>query len=141
MKLAEPVGLTVNRCGGGGETCPEELESPFARHSLENISGNLRGIRMMFSGDDGLGTPGVGFDDFLGTLGAPELAAQMAANIEAAIDSADALGLSLTDALASQPGKVIALHDRVKAITDDMKSPYLTILGLDLPDAAAGDND
>jgi hypothetical protein len=36
---------------------------------------------------------------------------------------------------------VVATHSATKAFTDDLKSQFLTVLGLDVPDDAAADND
>jgi uncharacterized protein len=143
MKLAEPAGITLNSCNTVQEPCLAELESTFAHHSKENVIENLRGFAMLFHGSDQpLDQPGaLGFDDFLRAAGAEALADTMAADVAAAIAAAEALPGTLDEALISDYPAVVELHARVKTITDNLKSQFLTVLGLDIPDSAAGDND
>ena len=35
----------------------------------------------------------------------------------------------------------VAVHTTTKAVTTDLKTQFLTVLGLDIPDDVAGDND
>lgn len=143
MKLGEPAGVVMNSCGTAGEPCLAELESRFARHSKENVIANLRGLTMLFGGDgpDGNGGGGPGFDDFLIAVGAAELASVMSSDMAAALAAAEAIDGTLTDALAADRDSVVAAHAAVKRITDSMKSQFLTVLGLELPESAAADND
>lgn len=144
MKLAEPAGIAQNRCGVVQEACTDELESPWARRSRENLLANLRGLRMLFTGDgEQPGSEGTGFDDFLRARGASELATAMLANIDAALAAIEAIPAPMHDALQDDAGyqRVASAHAAVKAVTDDLKSQFLTVLGLELPDSAAADND
>ena len=145
MKLGQPAGIVINICNTVQEPCLDELESPFARHSRENIAANLTAFDMIFHGygpgqspDD----PGaIGFDDFLVAGGGDALATTMTADIRAAIAASEAIPGSLATALGDDYPSVVATHTAVKIVTDNLKSQFLTILGLDLPDGAAGDND
>lgn len=141
MKLAEPAGIAVNSCGAIEEPCPDELESPHARHSKENVIANLAGFRMLFTGDREPGGAGLGFDDFLVGLGAGDLSTEMTGEIDAALASAGDIPGTLEEAIASSRESVVSAHGAVKAVTDDLKSQFLTVLGLDAPDDAAADND
>ncbi|MBT8495101.1 MAG: imelysin family protein [Deltaproteobacteria bacterium] len=141
MKLGEPAGITLNSCNTVMEPCLAELESQFGLHSRENVVANLRGASMLFHGDSLAGDPGLGFDDFLIELGASDLAATMSADFAAAISSAEAIPTPLRDALSGDYASVQAAHQATRAITVNLKSQFLTVLGLDLPDSAAGDND
>jgi uncharacterized protein len=145
MKLAEPAGITLNSCNTVQEPCLAELESAFAHHSKENVISNLRGFAMLFHGQgpgQPLDQPGaLGFDDFLRAAGADALADTMAGDLAAAMAAAEALPGTLDQALIDDYAAVVELHARVKAITDNLKSQFLTVLGLDIPDGAAGDND
>ena len=141
MKLAEPAGIAVNSCGAIEEPCPDELESPHARHSKENVIANLTAFRMLYSGDREPGGGGAGFDDFLGGLGAADLATAMGADIDAALVAAEAIPGTLEEAIGESRDSVVQAHGAVKAVTDNLKSQFLTVLGLDAPDDAAGDND
>ena len=64
-KLATPLGLFANDCGL--EPCVDNVESLFARHSLENVLNNIRGLRLLFRG--GPSQDNVGFDDYLIDVG------------------------------------------------------------------------
>jgi predicted lipoprotein len=145
MKLAEPAGITLNSCNTVQEPCLDELESVFAHYSRENVIGNLRGYAMLFHGsgpDQPLDQPGaLGFEDFLRAAGADALADSMAGDLAAAMALAEAMPGTLAQALASDYPAVVELHARIKAVTDNLKSQFLTVLGLDIPDSAAGDND
>jgi predicted lipoprotein len=141
MKLAEPAGIAVNSCNTTGEPCPAELESPRSRYSKENVLANLRGFQMLFLGQGLDGVDRVGFDDFLHALDAGPVADQMSATIAAAIAAAEAIPGSMEDALQSDYQTVVDAHAGVKAATDLLKSQFLTVLGLDLPDGGASDND
>ena len=145
MKLAEPAGITQNVCGAVQAPCIKELESPWAMHSRDNLLANLRGLRMLFTGDGPEATDGsgAGFDDFLMARDAGDLAARMLAEIDAAIAAVEAIPAPMADALQDAGGyqAVVSAHTAVKTFTDDLKSQFLTVLGLDLPDSAAADND
>jgi hypothetical protein len=47
----------------------------------------------------------------------------------------------MLEALANDYADVVAAHAAVKLFTDDLKSQFLTVLGLDIPDDVAADND
>jgi predicted lipoprotein len=141
MKLAEPSGIAENSCGAVEEACPAELESRESGHSKENVLRNLEAFRMLFSGDRPPAEGGLGFDDFLVGLGASDLAEAMASDIDAAIAEVGGVSGTFEEALAADRPSVVAVHERVKTVTDHMKSQFLTVLGLDIPDGAAGDND
>jgi uncharacterized protein len=141
MKVAEPAGIAVNACGTVGQPCPQELESPRARHSRENVLANLRGFQMLFLGQGLDGVDRVGFDDFLRAFDAAAVAGQMSAAIAAAIAAVEAIPGPMEDALQADYQSVADAHAGVKGVTDILKSQFLTVLGLDLPDGGASDND
>lgn len=137
MKLAEPAGISVD-CPTA--TCPERVESRWAGRSKEHILANLRAFQRVFQGGDTV-TPGIGFDDFLSELGAPDVTADMLARIDAAIAAVEAIPGPLEDAVASDLASVEAAHAAVKAVTDVLKTQMVSILNLKIPDEGAGDND
>jgi predicted lipoprotein len=141
MKLAEPAGIADNSCGAVEEPCAAELESRLSAHSKENVISNLEAFRMLYTGDRPPAEGGLGFDDFLTGLGAGDVAEQMEADIDAAIAAARGIDGTLEEALAADREAVVAAHGAVKTVTDTLKSQFLTVLGLDIPDGAAGDND
>ncbi len=136
LKLGRPLGLVD--CPT--ETCPELVESRYAKRSRDHIKNNLIGFRRIFAGCDEGGN--VGLDDLLTALGAGALAATMAADIEGAIEAADALPSSdVAFSMFEDNAKVLALHAAIKKITDALKTQFATVLDVELPQKIEGDND
>jgi predicted lipoprotein len=136
LKLAKPAGIMANTCGAEGQTCLADVESNVSGHSKENLLANLRGVRRVF-----LGGEGVGFDDFLRARGGETVAASMQAGLDDAIAKVEAIPGTLAEAVTASPTAVADAHTAMKGVTDLMKSQFLSILGLEIPDAVAGDND
>lgn len=135
-KLAVPAGLSVE-CPTA--TCPELAENRWSDRSAQNVATNLRAFRRLLLGGEP-GSDGAGFDDFLVELGAPDLAARMESNLAIAIGSATAV-TSMNAALTGDPTPVRQVHTDLKTVTDDLKSQFVTVLNLTVPDEGAGDND
>lgn len=136
LKLGRPVGL--GDCTTG--TCPEALESQWARQSTAHLRHNLAGFRLLFQGCEA-GNGGFGFDDWLRAVGASDLATRMLdalANAEKAIDTIDP---PIDQALATDPAKVMAVYTAFKGLTDLLKTEFVTVLNLELPKSTQGDND
>ena len=74
-------------------------------------------------------------------VGASDLALSMSAATAAAQAAVEALDPPLEQAMYVDPSRVRALHTAIKAITDPLKTELVTVLNLDLPKAAEGDND
>ncbi len=140
MKLAEAAGIAINACGTVGEPCDREIELRFADRGTFALRTNLATLRAAFTGTT-LAGDGPGFDDFLRAAGHPEIADRMTASLDAAIAKAAALPDSFLAALTTQYPAVVATHAEVTAFTTDMKSQFLTVLALDIPDDVAADND
>ena len=136
MKLAEPAGITPGSCGTLGQPCPAELESPWSSHAKENILADLRGFRALFLGGDG-----PGFDDFLRARGAGDMATELVADLDAASAAVEAIPGTLAEAIVAAPAQVAAAHAAVKAVTDVLKSQFLTVLALELPADLGDDGD
>lgn len=136
MKLAEPAGIAV--CAT--PTCPESRESRQANLSKEHLVANLRAFSHLYHGG-APGGPELGFDDLLRDMDAGAFADSMSAHIAAAIVALEAIPGSLFDALSSDLPAVRAAYDAIKLVTDDLKTMFLTVLDLEAPDRAAGDND
>lgn len=139
MKLGEAAGIVMNTCGTIEEPCLREAEHRFADRGTPAIRANLRALRDVFTGDHGGG--GLGFDDYLIAVGAADVATRMTTNLDAAVAGADALPEAYLGALTTERARVVAVHAATKLVTDDMKSQFLTVLGLDIPADVAGDND
>lgn len=135
-KLAEPLGLELNKCGS--QACPDVVESKYSHHSLENIINNIQAFKKFIQG---AGNDGIGFRDYLIDVGDKTTADSLDANIELVLSSAEAYQSSLAETLMTNPEQVQQTHSEVKNITDKLKSDFITSLALELPKTAAGDND
>jgi len=140
MKLAEAAGIAVNACGSVGEPCEREVELRYADRASFAIRTNLVALRQAFTGTTAA-SDGPGFDDFLSALGHADVAARMVGRLDAAIAAADALPDSFLAALTTAYPQVVAAHHAVDLFTDDLKSQFLTLLALEIPDDVATDND
>jgi predicted lipoprotein len=141
MKLGESAGIVINSCGTVEEPCLREMEHRFADRGTQAVRINLRALRSVFTGTASASADGLGFEEYLIAVGAPDVAARMTANLDAAVAAADALSDSYTAALTTDRAGVVATHAAIKLVTNDMKSQFLTVLGLDIPDDIAADND
>jgi hypothetical protein len=100
------------------------------------IRANLETLQRVFTGGSGQG-----FDDFLRAVGQGELADRMLANLDNALAKARALPDSFVTALQTDYASVVATHAAITAFTTDLKSQFLTVLALEIPDDVAADND
>ncbi len=135
-KLGDPAGITP-RCAK--EVCPEFLESPWAGVAKENLVANLQMLRRVLMGADDGTAPG--FDDALVSAGAPALAAEIDAASRDAVAAVEAIPGSMKEALTASPASVVAAHAAVKRLTDLLKSQFVTVLNLQVPQEGAADND
>lgn len=140
MKLAEPAGIADNACGTVGMPCLLELEHPFADRATFAIRTNLATLREVFTGTTAT-ADGPAFDDFLRALGHGDVADRMTASLDAAIAAASQLPDSFVGALTTDYAKVTATHDAVRTFANDLKSQFLTLLALELPNDVPTDND
>jgi predicted lipoprotein len=138
-KLGKPLGY-VPECPSSPNTCPNEVESRFARASTDHLRQNLLGFRRAFQGC-GLDFWGLGFKDWLVEIGAGDLADEMQVKLEAAQAAVDALNPPLEEAIVIAPGNVATVHAAVKSLTDLLKTQFVTVLNLELPMGSEGDND
>lgn len=140
MKLAEPAGIAMNACGSVEEICEREIELRLSDRGSFAIRANLRALREVVTGKTET-TDGLGFDDFLREVGSSELADKMVGDLDDAIAKADALPDSYLAALTTDRPGVVAAHAAVKLFTNELKSQFLTVLSLEIPDDVATDND
>ncbi len=140
MKLAESAGIAINACGTVGTPCLREVEHAYSDRATFAIRANLAALRQGFTGTTET-ADGPGFDEFLRALGHADVADRMTAKLDAAIAAADALPDSFLGALATDYGKVVATHEAVRQFTDDLKTQFLTLLALEIPNDVATDND
>ncbi|WPB80454.1 imelysin family protein [Archangium violaceum] len=137
MKLARPLGL--RDCSS--DSCPELLESAFAGRSKANVRANLVGFRRIFEGC-GANYEGAGFDDVLEAAGAGALAVKLKERAVAAQAAVEAIGEpDLLEALYQDKASVRALYESLKGMTDVLKTEWVSVLDLELPQTLEGDND
>jgi len=128
-KLGWPLGLKP--CGE--DSCMDEIETPLSGDSPTWLASNLVGFRALFTGGDGLG-----MTDLLASVGHEDLANEVIANL----DEADAAVAEIDASFDTvDSGKLAAAHAAVKKVTDLLKSDIATVLTLQVPSEAAGDND
>lgn len=131
-KLAWPMG--IGECTSGA--CEEEVEGLVSGTGVSSIAGNLEGFGLLFRGGEG-----AGWDDLLVDLGHEDLSEQLLADLDAALVLAEALDAPLDQAILDEPERVEELHAAVKKVTDVMKGDLSTLMALEIPGEAAGDND
>ena len=140
MKLGQPAGIVLNVCDAMQTPCVLEVETRFADRGTFAIRANLAATRQVFTGTTPAGE-GPSFDDFLAALGHEDVATRMIASLDAAIADAAALPDSFLAALSTSYAQVVATHAATKAFTTDLKSQFLTLLALEIPNDVATDND
>lgn len=137
LKVGRPAGIT--QCASA--TCPDAVESPFAKRSKVHVRNNLVGLRMLFTGcgEDGAG---LGFDDFLYSVGQEALGQEIDGSIVSAIAAVDAIEEEdLPEAIVTDSASVSSVHQSLKRISDLFRTDFVTILDLELPKRVEGDND
>ena len=100
------------------------------------VAANLRGFRTLFTG--GAAT---GFDDLLAELGHADLSDEILTRTDRAIELADSMAVPVHQGVATDTESIEALHDAVKDVADLLKTDLVTVLSLEVPAEAAGDND
>ncbi len=130
-KLALPLGL-----GECTADCGDMVEGLESEGSSKWVAANLEGLQLMFTGGSG-----IGFDDLLRDQGHGDLAERIETHLVEARSQAEALTRPLDAVIADDPQAAAALYDAVRAVTDDLKGDLATVLALQLPTEAAGDND
>jgi uncharacterized protein len=144
-KLARPAGLL----GCVESSCPQHIESPYALISKENIIANLEMGRKIFLGGESA-ADGLGFDDYLlmmepaGTsLESMELSLNNAISQAKALEGTVYSHVSTLDPQACAAGEapLCALYESLKEFTDQLKTRFVELLALEIPQQAAGDAD
>lgn len=139
MKVGEPLGL-INCLA---ETCPEALESQWAAWSKQHVISNLEGFQALFLGTTtpSPGDTALGFDDLLVDMGASSAVTDMEQAIADAIAATEAVPGTFRDALTADRTSMEDAHAALLRVTDILKTDFVTVLDLEEPDRAAGDND
>lgn len=135
-KLGTPAGLTA-ACQGG--ICPRLAEALDSGLSREALVANLEAERAVMRG--GFSEGGRGFDAYLAARGSGALGEEMIAALDEAIASVGSLDAPVDRAVVSELEDVRAVHAKIKAFTDLMKSRFAPALTLRVPQEGAGDSD
>lgn len=136
-KLAIPLGISVECVSG---FCPEAVESRYAHVSTANLRQNFVGFRRLFQGCGGKNT-GLGFDDWLDSVGAEDLRSRMMAALDNAQSKIDALDPPLEVSLNTNIDRVFDVYNALKGLTDLFKTEFLSVLMLKLPPSGGTDTD
>jgi predicted lipoprotein len=132
LKLGEPLN---NACAS-----PACLETPYSARAKANLRGNLAAARLLLEGCEA-GHAGLAFDDLLTSVGAPQVAASLHAQLAAAQAALDAIEeAELSEAFVKDAPSVRALRDAVAALTTTLKTTFVTVLGFELASVPT-DND
>lgn len=137
-KLGWPLGI-VAECTSG--SCPYAAELPYSGLSGPSIRENLIAFRELFEGC-GQGYSGVGFDDWLREVNPEDdLADRMLERLTTAQAVVADLSIPIEDAFYDEPEAATEVHAAIKAVTDLLKTEFVTVLNLELPMTSEGDND
>ena len=136
MKLALPAGVIP--CTVQAD-CVESRESRYANRSKNHIITNLKAFRRVFLG--GAAASDIGLDDLLEAMGQGELARRLDEEMAAAIGAMESLPGTLAEAVSNAPDEVVAAYDTVRIPVQTFRTEVLSLLDLELPQRAEGDND
>jgi hypothetical protein len=131
-KLALPLGK--KDCGDAN--CASDLEGLVSGKTLEMIHANVEGFEALFQGGEG-----IGFDDLLEDLGHGDLnplILEASAKVKSTIQAFEG---DLYDDIVNEGGQGLELLNIFSELTGYVKHDLSTVLNLDVPTEAAGDND
>lgn len=134
-KLGVPTGISPECVDA---VCPQDVELPFSRTSKSAILANLDGAAGIFAGE---GTAGQGFAWYLRDMGATALADRMTSQLATSRAAVAALADSLADAVVTDPEAAQNAYSQIQLFTNDLKSEFVSVLNLTIPQEGAGDND
>lgn len=136
MKAAIPAGIA----GCPEETCLDQVESLYAQQSLEAIVANIEAFAMLYyGGDREADTPG--FDDLLRSIGAVEIAETVEAQIAESLQRFEELPTPLETTITAEREDFEAAFDVLRELNVTLKTSFVSVLDLELPQRAEGDND
>jgi predicted lipoprotein len=131
-KLGGPLGL--RDCGQ--DDCLPFVETRTAGGSNVWIAQNLVGFRSLFTAGEG-----TGMEDLLRSLGHDAVADDMLGRLDRADAAAAALTIPVDEAATTDPTAALALHAALIEVTDLLETDVATILAMQIPAEADGDND
>lgn len=136
-KIGDVAGITA----GCAETaCPDNAESRYAGRDAANLLANLKAAEGIL-----FGAPGVdgatGFTALVDARGAESLTAALRAALDNAVAVVGAIDAPFSRLATEDPARLQAAYDAVKALTDLLKTQFVTTLNLNVPSEGASDND
>ncbi len=148
LKLGAPAGIYMTCLES---QCPEQLELRSSNLSHLALANNLKALQALFKGEylldlrlnpepNAAAIPVYGFDHLLEQEGAAELSEAIELHISEALSLLDNIS-SFEEALQDNPASITALHTKIKELCDLLKSQFVTVLNLSVPQEGAGDND
>lgn len=143
-KLDAPLGggvtNTIPSCGAGAP-CPEDVESPNARLSKENLLANMLSFQNLYHGGNPNGSD-KGLDDWLIARDAATLAIDFGDKVQSVIDGLHALNGSLYDEIDNNITVVNALLlGPVQDVSQALRFDVIPALGINLPPGSESDTD
>ena len=111
-------------------------ESTASGLSHEWLAANLEGFRALYTGGEG-----IGMYDLLVSVDEEMLADSVIRKLDAADDAVATLTAGLDETAASDLETLEDVHAAIKEVTDLVKVDIATVLSLEVPAEAAGDND
>jgi len=135
QKLAIPAGISPD-CPS--EVCLEDVELSYSLKSKVALLANVEGLSAIISGT---GATNRGFAWYLQDVGAEALATRMSSRLDEAYEALAAIPGSLSAALINDPATVVQAYTEIQLFTTDMKSEFVSVLNLAVPQEGAGDND
>lgn len=148
-KLAQPMGTgranTTPSCGLGNK-CPQDVESPNARISFDNLIANVQSFQDLFYGGKKANKDSlIGFDDWLNAKGEGAIADKMAKDIDDVLTGLDSLKqthVSLYQAVDNSAQDLQTFFDGpFQSLTRGFRDDVLPKLGLLPPQSSLADND
>ncbi len=140
-KVAIPIGL-VDPAACAAPPCGDLLESRYAVRAKQHVRSNVVALRKLLIGCSADGT-GLAFDDLLDAVGANAIADDLEGDLKAALDVIDKFPhASFEEAMAKGDLESIKkVQLAIKAVTDTLKTEFISVLKLELPKRVAGDMD
>jgi len=144
-KLDAPLGggitNTTPSCGAG-QPCSQDVESPHARTSKENLIANMLAFQTLYHGGDVGDSAAKGFDDWLEAEGKATLAKDFGGDVQAVITGLKGINGTLFDAVSNniEPLNALVLGP-LQDVSKSLRFNLMPALGLRLPAGSESDTD
>jgi len=158
-KLGIPLGIND---GCDALACPEAVESPLSNNALQNLRANIESFADLYTGGEGLG-----FDDIISAADMAPINTAFAGDAEdiitlidsmiaddanlqtqaqSILDSVDGVDTDACTASSTNPTvdttvSGCALYGLFSRQNDRLRTDFITVVGVDLPNRVQGDSD